>query len=88
MNGIVYPTKSIAKYDSDANGQIDYAENADKLDGKDASEFADVNHTHDDRYYTETEVDDKLATKSDVDILIILQVMLLLMVIKIGMIRV
>jgi GH24 family phage-related lysozyme (muramidase) len=53
-------------YDLNNDGVVDYAENADKLDGKDASEFADVNHTHDDRYYTETEVDDKLATKSDV----------------------
>lgn len=29
---------------------------ADKLDGKDASEFANVGHNHDDRYYTETEL--------------------------------
>lgn len=28
-------------------------------------EKADVSHTHDDKYYTETEIDDKLANKSD-----------------------
>ena len=32
------------------------SEDADKLDGKDATEFADAAHNHDDRYYTETEL--------------------------------
>jgi hypothetical protein len=32
------------------------SEEADKLDGKEAAEFADAVHSHDDRYYTETEM--------------------------------
>ncbi|UCE18186.1 MAG: tail fiber domain-containing protein [Gemmatimonadota bacterium] len=32
------------------------AENTDKLNGKHSSAFADSNHQHDDRYYTETEL--------------------------------
>lgn len=35
--------------------------NADKLDGNDATAFALVAHTHDDRYYTETEIDAMVA---------------------------
>lgn len=35
--------------------------NADTLDGFHASAFALASHTHDDRYYTESEIDDKLA---------------------------
>jgi hypothetical protein len=37
-----------------------------KDSGKSPADFADVNHTHDDRYYTETEIDTALAGKSDV----------------------
>jgi hypothetical protein len=33
------------------------ADDADTLDGEHASAFADANHTHDSRYYTESEVD-------------------------------
>lgn len=34
--------------------------NADKLDGNDSTAFAAAVHTHDDRYYTETEIDDAI----------------------------
>ena len=39
--------------------------NADTVDGKHASEFAGSNHNHDDRYYTESETDAKLAEKAE-----------------------
>ena len=39
--------------------------NADTVDGKHASEFAGSNHNHDDRYYTESKTDAKLAEKAD-----------------------
>lgn len=39
--------------------------NADTVDGKHASAFANASHTHDDRYYTESEVDSKLANKAN-----------------------
>lgn len=40
--------------------------NADTLNGKTASEFAASAHNHDERYYTETEIDNKLANKADI----------------------
>ena len=46
-------------------GFIEYANNADMVDGKHASDFASSSHTHDDRYYTESEVDTKLNGKAD-----------------------
>lgn len=53
-------------YDS-ATSQWIYldAKNSDTVGGKAATDFATANHTHDDRYYTETEIDNKLLTKSD-----------------------
>lgn len=39
--------------------------NADTLGGKTASEFASSSHNHDSRYYTETEMNTKLAGKSN-----------------------
>ena len=39
----------------------DYADNADKLDGKHASEFATSSHNHDDRYFTEAEADSRFV---------------------------
>lgn len=41
------------------------AGDADKLDGKDSSEFAGSSHNHDDRYYTEAEVDAAIAAAKD-----------------------
>ena len=41
------------------------AKNADTVDGKHASDFASANHNHDARYYTESEVDSKLAGKAN-----------------------
>lgn len=38
---------------------------ADTLDGKHSDEFADSVHNHDDKYYTETEIDAKLSEKAD-----------------------
>ena len=38
---------------------------ADTVDGKHASDFAEVNHNHDDRYYTESEIDTKMNTKQN-----------------------
>lgn len=37
--------------------------NADTVDNKHASDFAAASHTHDDRYYTESEINTKLNTK-------------------------
>lgn len=37
----------------------------DTVDGKHASDFAEAIHSHDDRYYTETEMDGMLANKSN-----------------------
>lgn len=39
--------------------------NADTVGGKTPSEFASASHTHDERYYTETEVDTKLNAKAN-----------------------
>lgn len=39
--------------------------NADTIGGKSPSEFANASHTHDERYYTETEVDTKLNAKAN-----------------------
>lgn len=39
--------------------------NADTVGGKQASEFANVTHTHDDRYYNESEIDLKLGAKAN-----------------------
>lgn len=39
--------------------------NADTIDGKHAADFAASGHTHDDRYYTETEINTKLTEKAD-----------------------
>ena len=41
------------------------AKNADTVDGKHASDFASASHTHDSRYYTESEIDSKLAEKAN-----------------------
>ena len=41
------------------------AKDADKLDGKDSSEFAGSSHNHDDRYYTEAEVNEAVAAAKD-----------------------
>ncbi|MDI6793821.1 MAG: hypothetical protein QME81_13310 [bacterium] len=40
---------------------------ADKVDGKDASEFASSTHTHDDRYYTESELNTSDGTVNESD---------------------
>lgn len=40
--------------------------NADTVDGKHAADFAEANHTHDDRYYTEAEADAQFAAKTDI----------------------
>ena len=57
---------------TEVSGKIDnaaYADNADKLDGRDASDFASSshshpyspeNHTHDGRYYKKSEIDSKI----------------------------
>ena len=47
------------------NITIDYASNADKVDGQHASAFADATHNHDARYYTETEVNDLISDLVD-----------------------
>ena len=39
--------------------------NADTLDGMDSSAFALAEHTHNDRYYTESEIDTLLTSKAD-----------------------
>ena len=39
--------------------------NADTLDNKYASDFANASHNHDDRYYTESEMDTKLGAKAN-----------------------
>ena len=41
------------------------AADSDKLDGIDSTGFATAGHDHDERYYTETEVDSALALKAD-----------------------
>ncbi|PRR85948.1 pyocin knob domain-containing protein [Clostridium luticellarii] len=38
-----------------------------KLNGQDASYYAQKSHTHDDRYYTESESDNKFATKDELE---------------------
>jgi hypothetical protein len=43
------------------------SEEADKLDGKHAAEFADASHNHDDRYYTETELNTSDGTPPNQD---------------------
>lgn len=53
---------------ADSDKRVAYAASAgdaDTVDGKNASAFAAASHSHDDRYYTETEVDNKLSGKSD-----------------------
>ena len=40
--------------------------NADTIDGKHAADFAEANHTHDDRYYTEAEANAQFAAKTDI----------------------
>jgi hypothetical protein len=53
------------RLDSDNDGKVDnaeYADNANQLDGNDASAFADSGHTHDARYYTESEADSNFAS--------------------------
>lgn len=55
-------------YDSDNDGKVDAAVSADSVDWSGVqnkpSSFNPSAHTHDDRYYTETEVDGLLATKA------------------------
>jgi len=40
---------------------INYAGNADKLDGKDSTEFAPAIHNHDSLYYRKSAVDNKIS---------------------------
>jgi len=46
---------------SDSATHADSADNADKVDGQHASAFASSTHTHDGRYYTESEVNSLVA---------------------------
>ena len=41
------------------------AKDADTVDGKHASDFATSNHTHDNRYYTEDEINSNFVSKSE-----------------------
>jgi len=50
---------------TNAQGQLIAGLNADKLDGYDASHFASFSHTHDNRYYTETESDSRFVLQTD-----------------------
>lgn len=62
---------------TEVSGKIDtaaYADNSDKLDGRDASDFADYSHshpyapedhTHDGRYYRESEVNSLISNLQD-----------------------
>ncbi len=61
------PTSSGAPFTlgSNAQGQLISGLNADQLDGHDASYFAISTHTHDDRYYTETESDSRYVLLTD-----------------------
>jgi hypothetical protein len=45
---------------------IDPTVDADTVDGEDASAFADAGHIHDNRYYTETELNDSSQNSADV----------------------
>jgi hypothetical protein len=58
-------------YDTNDDGIVDFATstgyavnsgNADTVDGKHSYEFSSTGHLHDDRYYTETEVDAKFTS--------------------------
>jgi hypothetical protein len=51
-----------AVYDQDNDGLVD---DADKVDGYDASDFAAASHDHDSRYYTESEIDMSLSGKAN-----------------------
>lgn len=53
------------KFFAVSDGSLQTNLNADKLDGKDSTEFSEVSHAHDDRYYTETEVDTALSGKAE-----------------------
>jgi len=56
-------------YDTNADGKVDIAETAESVPwagvtGKPTT-FTPSSHAHDDRYYTETEVDTKLSAKQN-----------------------
>ncbi|SEL17150.1 hypothetical protein [Haloferax larsenii] len=51
-------------WDNDQSGWRGLKNNADTLDGQNASDFAVSGHDHDDRYYTETEADAQFMPKS------------------------
>lgn len=55
---------AIAKFTKTTEGISNFVQEIENISSDDAG-FAPLNHTHDDRYYTETEVDTKLSTKSD-----------------------
>ena len=86
MSDLGYGDMMKATYDTDNNGKVDKADNADKLGGQTPdyyakktdlfsgsyndltdkpTDFAPGEHSHDDRYYTEAEVDSKLSGKAD-----------------------
>jgi hypothetical protein len=60
LEAIVTATDKIAKW---VNTKLEKC-NADTLDGHHADAFATSEHTHDGRYYTESEIDSKLGDKA------------------------
>jgi hypothetical protein len=67
-NSDAHPISAITNLQTSLDGKLDTtakAADSDKLDGHDTSYFAVSSHTHDSRYYTETEVDNLLNNKLD-----------------------
>ena len=61
INGII---SEFNRLDSNDDGKVDaadQADNADTLDGEHAGAFADAGHDHDNRYYTVSEADSNFA---------------------------
>lgn len=66
QEGTFIPSAENTTYDNSTSGRTE--DNIqDVIDGinSDLSNKSDTSHTHDDRYYTETEIDTKLSGKSD-----------------------
>ena len=64
FDGVSTSSPGIYLWDMDVGGWRGLKSNANTLNGQQASDFADVEHSHDDLYYTETEADALFLPKS------------------------